>query len=130
MNRAVKAVKSMYCLIKAWLGLPYVPLGILLLLAFSWLSRPPDVILTVALMCALPLSWMCRVQCEREQKFYKKLYLDSRRYLQSASSARARTNRMKSCPVCDRAISPEHNFCPYCGTYQKGQELLQLTQKR
>ena len=130
MIRAIKAVKSMYCLIKAWLGLPYVPLGILLLLAFSWLSRPPDLILTVGLMCAFPVSWMCRVQCEREQRFYKKLYLDSKRYLQSAGSAKPPLSRMKSCPVCNRAICSEDNFCPYCGTDQKGQKLLQFTQKR
>ena len=119
MNRAIKALRSTYCLIKAWLGLPYVPLGILLLLAFSWLSRPPDLALTVALMCAFPVSWMCRVQCEREQRFYKKLYLDSKRYLQSASSARAAPSKVKSCPVCKRTISSEDNFCPYCGADQK-----------
>ena len=120
MNRVVGGLKATFCLVKAWLGLPYVPMGILLLLAFSWFSRPPDLLLTATLLFALPVSWLCRLQCEREQRSYKKLYLDSQRYLQGTGSTKTSRVTAKNCPVCKRAISSEDNFCPYCGAAQKG----------
>jgi len=120
MNRVIRGLKATFCLVKAWLGLPYMPMGILMLLAFSWFIRPPDLMLTATLLFALPISWLCRLQCEREQRVYRKLYLDSRRYLQEASSKTSRV-QAKNCPVCKRTFSSENNFCPYCGAAQKGQ---------
>jgi hypothetical protein len=130
MNRVVRGLRATFCLVKAWLGLPYMPMGILMLLAFSWFNRPTDLMLTATLLFALPVSWLCRLQCEREQRFYKKLYLDSQRYLQATSSTKASRVTAKSCPFCNRTVSSENNFCPYCGAAQKGQKLLQLAQKR
>ena len=121
MNMVVRGLKATFCLVKAWLGLPYVPMGILLLLAFSWFNRPPDLLLTATLLFALPVSWLCRLQCEREQRFYKKLYLDSQRYLQATSSTKTSRVTAKRCPVCSKAISSENNFCPHCGTNLRGQ---------
>jgi hypothetical protein len=122
MNRVIRGLKATFCLVKAWLGLPYMPMGILVLLALTWFNRPPDLILTATLLFALPVSWLCRLQCEREQRFYKKLYLDSERYLQAANSTKASRVTAKSCPVCSRTISSENNFCSYCGTDLGGQK--------
>ena len=121
MNSIIRGLKATFCLVKAWLGLPYMPVGILMLLAFSWFNRPPDLMLTATLLLALPVSWLCRLQCEREQRFYKKLYLDSRRYLQTANSTKTRV-AAKSCRVCKKTISSENNFCPYCGAGLKDQK--------
>jgi hypothetical protein len=122
MNRVIRGLKATFCLVKAWLGLPYMPVGILMLLAFSWFDRPSDLILTSTLLFALLVSWLCRLQCEREQRFYKKLYLDSGRYLQAAGSTKTARVTAKNCPVCNRTISSENNFCRYCGTDLRGQQ--------
>ena len=122
MKRVMRRLKAAFCLVKAWLGLPYMPVGILMLLSFSWFSRPPDLILTVTLLFALPVSWLCRFQCERELRFYKKLYLDSERYLRAASSTKTARVTAKNCPVCNRTVSSENNFCPYCGIDLRGQK--------
>ena len=120
MNRVMRGLKATYCLVKAWLGLPYMPMGILMLLALNWFNKPPDLILTATLLFALPVSWFCRLQCEREQRFYK-LYLNSRRYLQATRSTKTSSDKAKNCPVCNKIISAENNFCPYCGNNLRGQ---------
>ena len=132
MNRVIRVLKATFCLVKAWLGLPYMPMGILVLLALAWFAKPPDLILTATLLFAFSASWLCRFQCEREQRFYKKLYLDSKRYLQATSSTKTSQTTAKNCPVCDKTISPENNFCAHCGTDLRGQELNNspLSQKR
>jgi len=122
MNRAVRSLKAAGCLFKAWLGLPYMPMGILVLLAFTWFNKPPDLILTATLLFALPVSWLCRFQCEREQRVYKKLYLDGKKYLQTTSSTKASRVTSKNCPVCNRTVFSENNFCPYCGTNLREQK--------
>ena len=121
MNKAIRGLKATFCLVRAWLGLPYMPMGILVLLALTWFNRPPDLVLTAVLLFALPVSWLCRIQCEREQRVYKKLYLDSQRCLQATSSTKTSRVPAESCPVCSRTIASENNFCPYCGAAQKGQ---------
>jgi hypothetical protein len=121
-NRVIRGLKATFCLVKAWLGLPYMPIGILMLVAFSWFNRPPDLILTATLLFAFSASWLCRLQCEREQRVYKKLYLDSKRYLQATSSTKTSQVTAKNCPVCNKTTSPENNFCPHCGTDLRGQK--------
>ena len=121
MNRVTRGLKATYCLVKAWLGLPYMPMGILVLIALNWFNKHPNLVLTAALLFALPVSWLCRLQCEREQRFYKKLYLNSRRYLQATSSTKTSSGKAKNCPFCNKTISAENNFCPYCGTNLRGQ---------
>jgi hypothetical protein len=122
-NRVIRGLKVMFCLVKAWLGLPYMPMGILVLLALAWFDRPPDLMLTATLLFAFSASWLCRFQCEREQRFYKKLYLDSKRYLRATSSTKTSQVSEKNCPVCNKTISPENNFCAHCGTDLRGQKL-------
>ncbi len=116
MNRVIKGLKAALRLAKACLGLPYVPIGILLLIAFSWFNKPPDLMLTGTLMLAFPVSWLCRLQCEKEQSFYKKLYRNGKRYLQATSSTGASPSNGKNCPTCNKIIASKNNFCPYCGT--------------
>lgn len=116
MTSVVRSLKAIYCLVKAVLGLPYVSMGILVLLALTWLNKPPDLILTATLMCAFPVSWLCRLQCEREQRFYKNLCMNSKSKRQKARSTKALFSRTKSCPVCNKTISKDNNFCPYCAT--------------
>jgi len=113
MNSVIRFIKAIYCLVKALLGLPYVSTGILVLLALTWFSQPPDLILTAALLFAFPVSWLCRLQCEREQRFYKGLFMDSKSYRQATSSTKVSSGTAKSCPVCNKTISSENNFCPY-----------------
>jgi len=125
MNSAIRCIKAIYCLVKAVLGLPYVPTGILVLLALTWFSQPPDLILTAMLLFAFPVSWLCRLQCEREQRFYKKLYMDSKSCRQTKSSIQVSSGIVKSCPVCNKIISKENNFCPYCATDLREQKLQQ-----
>jgi len=122
MNRVIRGLRATFCLVKAWLGLPYMPVGILMLLAFSWFDRPSDLMLTATLLFALLASWLCRLQCEREQRFYKKLYLESGRYLQAAGSTKTARVTAKSCPVCNKTTSSENSFCPSCGTDLRGQK--------
>jgi hypothetical protein len=86
MNSVIRCIKAICCLVKAWLGLPYVPTGILVLLAFTSFSKPPDLILTATLLFAFPVSWLCRLQCERELRFYKKLCMDSKSYRQAKTA--------------------------------------------
>ncbi len=125
MNSVIRGIKAIYCLAKAWLGLPYVSTGILVLLALTWFSQPPDLILTATLLFAFPVSWLCRLQCEREQRLYKKLYMDSKSYRQKTSSTKVSSGIAKNCPVCNKTISKENNFCPYCATDLRGQKLQQ-----
>lgn len=122
MNRPIKRLKPIFRFVKALLGLPYVPMGILLMLAWSWFDSRPDIILTATLVLALPISWICRLQCEREQGFYKKLYLNSKKYLQT-TNARITTTAQKKCYFCSRTVSFEANFCPYCGATLKQQNV-------
>jgi hypothetical protein len=126
MNSAIRCIKAIYCLVKAVLGLPYVPTGILVLLALTWFSQPPDLILTAMLLFAFPVSWLCRLQCEREQRVYKKLFMNTKSFRQATSSTQVSSGIAKSCPVCNKTISSEYNFCPYCATDLKGQKLQQL----
>ncbi|MGA2387134.1 MAG: zinc ribbon domain-containing protein [Candidatus Bathyarchaeia archaeon] len=123
MNRLIKGFRKAGWLAKACLGLPYVPMGILMMLAFSWFNQPPDLMLTATLMFAFPVSWLCRLQCEREQSFYKKLYRDSKRYLQTTSQTKPAAAAAKNCPSCNKPASPENNFCPYCATNLRGQNI-------
>ncbi len=116
MNPVNRGLKSIYRLVKAFLGLPYVSMGILLLLVLTWLKQPSDLILTATLLCAFPVSWFCRLQCEREVGFYKKLYMDGKGYRLLTSSTKALSATAKNCPVCNKTISSENNFCPYCAT--------------
>ena len=120
MNSAIRSIKAIYRLFKAWLGLPYVSTGILVLLALTWFSQPPDLILSATLMFAFPVSWLCRLQCEREQRFYKKLCMNSKSCRQATSSTKVSSGMAKSCPVCTKTISSEYNFCPYCATDLRG----------
>jgi hypothetical protein len=124
MNSGIRCIKAIYCLVKALLGLPYVSMGVLVLLALTWFSQPPDLILTGTLLFAFPVSWLCRLQCEREQGFYKKLYMDGKSH-RRASSTQVSSSIAKSCPVCNKTISSENNFCPYCATDLRGQKLQQ-----
>ena len=125
MNSAIRCIKAIYCLVKALLGLSYVPTGILVLLVLSWLSQPTDLILTATLLFAFPVSWLCRLQCERELRFYKKLCMGSKSCRQAKSSTQVSSGIAKSCPVCNKTISSENNFCPYCATDLKMQKLQQ-----
>ena len=125
MNSAIRCIKAIYRLAKALLGLPYVPTGILVLLALTWFSQPPDLILTATLLFAFPVSWLCRLQCEREQRFYKKLCMNTKSYRHATSPIQVSSGIAKSCPVCDKTISSEYNFCPYCATALKAQRLQQ-----
>ena len=125
MNSVIRCIKAICCLVKAWLGLPYVPTGILVLLALTWFSQPPDLILTATLLFAFPVSWLCRLQCERELGFYKKLFMNSKSYRQATSSTKVPSGIAESCPVCNKTISSENNFCPYCATDLRGQKLQQ-----
>jgi hypothetical protein len=120
MNKAIKVLRATFRLAKAWLGLPYVPIGILMLLAFSWFNNPPDLMVTGMLMFAFPVSWLCRLQCEKEQSFYKKLYFNGKRYLQASQG---KTATAKNCTVCNRTVSSENSFCPYCGAVLKAQKV-------
>jgi hypothetical protein len=119
MNSVIRGIKATYCLVKALLGLPYVSMGVLVLLALTWFSQPPDLILTGTLLFAFPVSWLCRFQCEREQRFYKKLYLDGKRYRRATNSTKTSSGIAKSCPACNKTISSEYNFCPYCAADQR-----------
>jgi|GEM_PF-1753403 RNA polymerase subunit RPABC4/transcription elongation factor Spt4 len=125
MNSVIRGIKAIYCLVKALLGLPYVPTGILVLLVLTAFGQPPDLILTAMLLFAFPVSWLCRLQCEREQRFYKKLYMDSKSCRQTKSSIQVSSGIVKSCPVCNKIISKENNFCPYCATDLREQKLQQ-----
>ena len=125
MNSGIRCIKAIYCLVKALLGLPYVSMGVLVLLALTWFSQPPDLILTGTLLFAFPVSWLCRLQCEREQGFYKKLYMDGKSHRRATSSTQVSSGLAKSCPVCNKTISSENNFCPYCATDLRGQKLQQ-----
>ena len=98
MNRLIKGFRAVGRIAKACLGLPYVPIGILMMLAFSWFNQPPDLMLTATLVLAFPVSWLCRLQCEREQSFYKKLYRDGKKYLQT-------TNQNKRLDGCSEKLS-------------------------
>src|SRR5208283_6072236 len=109
MNSAIRCIKAIYSLVKALLGLPYVPTGILVLLALTWFSQPTDLILTATLLCAFPVSWLCRLQCEREQRVYKKLFMNRKSYRQAKSSTQVSSGMAKSCPVCNKTISSENN---------------------
>jgi len=123
-NSAIKVIRSIYRLAKALLGLPYVPMGILVLLALTWFSQPTDLALTATLMFAFPVSWLCRLQCEREQSFYKKLIMNSKG-LKKAPKSRVPRSTVKNCPACNKTISSEDNFCPYCAIDLKRQKLQQ-----
>ncbi len=123
MNSVIRCIKATYCLVKALLGLSYVSMGILVLLVLTWFSQPPDLILTATLLFAFPVSWLCRLQCEREQRFYKKLVMNSKSYKQATSSKQVSSHMAKSCPVCNKTISSENNFCPYCATDLRKQNL-------
>src|SRR5208283_236156 len=125
MNSAVRCIEAIYHLLKAWLGLSYVSTGILVLLALTWFSQPPDLILTAMLLFAFPVSWLCRLQCEREQRFYKKLCMNSKNCRKATSSTQVSSGMAKSCPVCNKTISSEYNFCPYCAADLRGQKLQQ-----
>ena len=125
MNSVIRCIKAIYCLVKALLGLPYVSTGILVLLALTWFSQPPDLILTAMLLFAFPVSWLCRLQCEREQRLYEKFFMNSKSYRQATSSTQVSSGIAKKCPVCNKTVSSENNFCPYCATDLKGQKLQQ-----
>jgi uncharacterized paraquat-inducible protein A len=125
MNLVISCMKAIYRLVKAWLGLPYVSTGILILLALTWFSQPPDLILTTMLLFAFPVSWLCRLQCEREQRLYKKLYMDSKSCRQAISPTQVSSGIAKSCPVCHKTISSENNFCPYCAADLRGNRNLE-----
>src|SRR5208283_2282868 len=125
MNSAVRCIEAIYHLLKAWLGLSYVSTGILVLLALTWFSQPPDLILTAMLLFAFPVSWLCRLQCEREQRLYEKFFMNSKSYRQATSSTKVSSGIAKSCPFCNKTISKENNFCPYCATDLRGQKLQQ-----
>ena len=125
MNSVIRCIKAICCLVKAWLGLPYVPTGILVLLAFTSFSKPPDLILTATLLFAFPVSWLCRLQCERELRFYKKLFMNSKSCRQATNSTQVSSGITKNCSVCNKTISSENNFCPYCATDLRGQKLQQ-----
>jgi hypothetical protein len=123
MNSVIRCVKAIYCLAKALLGLSYVPTGILVLLVLTTFRQPPDLILTGMLLFAFPVSWLCRLQCERELRIYKKLFMNSKSNRQTTSSTQVSSGIAKSCPVCNKTISKENNFCPYCATDLRGQKL-------
>ena len=55
MNRLIKGFRAVGRIAKACLGLPYVPIGILMMLAFSWFNQPPDLMLTATLVLAFPV---------------------------------------------------------------------------
>ena len=116
MNSAVRCIEAIYHLLKAWLGLSYVSTGILVLLALTWFSHPPDLILTATLLFAFPVSWLCRLQCEREQRLYKKVYMNCKTYRRTISPTQASPSTTKNCPACNKISSAESNFCPYCAT--------------
>lgn len=105
MNRLIKGFRAVGRIAKACLGLPYVPIGILMMLAFSWFNQPPDLMLTATLVLAFPVSWLCRLQCEREQSFYKKLYRDGKKYLQTTNQTNASMVAAKNCPSCNKPAS-------------------------
>ncbi|MGD0995471.1 MAG: zinc-ribbon domain-containing protein [Candidatus Bathyarchaeia archaeon] len=48
--------------------------------------------------------------------------MDSKSYRQATSSTKASSGIAKSCPVCNKTISSENNFCPYCATDLRGQK--------
>jgi len=125
MNSVIKGIKAIYRLVKAWLGLSYVSTGILVLLALTWFSQPPDLILTAMLLFAFPVSWLCRLQCEREQRLYKKLYMECNGKSHDLKQAQHKNSSSvaKNCPLCNKTVSPEDNFCPYCATDLKGRKL-------
>jgi len=123
MNSAIRGIKAIYHLFKAWLGLPYVSMGILVLLALTWFSQPPDLMLSATLMFAFPVSWLCRLQCEREQRFYKKLCMNNKSCKPAPSPTKMPSGTAKLCPACNKTISPEYNFCPYCATDLRGQKV-------
>jgi|SRR5208283_4034549 len=123
MNSAIRRIKAIYCLAKALLGLPYVPTGILVLLILTTFKQPPDLILTGMLLFAFPVSWFCRLQCERELRIYKKLFMNSKSLRRGTRSTQVSSGIAKSCPVCNKTISKENNFCPYCATDLRGQKL-------
>ena len=122
MNRVIRGLRATFCLVKAWLGLPYMPAGILMLLAFSWFDRPSDLMLTATLLFALLASWLCRLQCEREQRFYKRLYMNCRGPRRTKRLTKLSFGTSKSCPVCNKTTSSENSFCPSCGTDLRGQK--------
>lgn len=122
-NKAVRCVRAICRLAKAWLGLPYVSVGILVLLVLTWFSQPPDLILSAMLLLAFPVSWLCRLQCEREQQPYKKLYMNCTNYRQPTRPTQAPPNATRSCPFCNKTISSDYNFCPYCAADLRRQNL-------
>ena len=125
MNSVIRCIKAIYCLVKALLGLPYVSTGILVLLVLTWFGKPPDLILTATLLFAFPVSWLCRLQCERELRAYKKLFMNSKSHRQTTSSTQVQSGIAKSCPVCNKTVSSEDNFCSYCATDLRGQKVHQ-----
>jgi|SRR5208282_6054420 len=125
MNSAVRCIEAIYHLLKAWLGLSYVSTGILVLLALTWFSQPPDLILTAMLLFAFPVSWLCRLQCEREQRLYKKVYMNCKTYRRTTNPTQVSPSTTKNCPACNKSSASESNFCPYCATDLRGQNLQQ-----
>ena len=129
MNLVVRCMKAIYRLGKAWLGLPYVSMGIVVLLVLTWFTNSPNLIFTAALMFAFPVSWLCRLQCEREQRLYKKLYMDCKKCRPTSNSTQTSSATVKNCPVCNKTVSVEYNFCPYCSADFRGLKLQFSEQK-